>query len=433
MASSVLGIRDFRLLWLGQSVSAVGDSVFPVAVAVRVLDEGGTASDLGLVLAARTLSFVLLLVVGGIVADRLRRTRVMLGADALRAVTGIALALTPGSMPILALAGLTFAMGSGEAFFRPAYGAVVPTVVPAERLPSANGVTSVSLNSAHIIGPALAGLIVATVGWRWAFAVDGATFLVSMATLVRIREPRHEATEARSSAFRDALGGFRAVRERPWILAVLLYFSVLLMVAMAPLSVLRPVIAADRLGDRAVLGALLAAFGAGAVVGGVVGTRWRPRRPGVAAMTGLLPTALVLVGYAHSRSLILLIALEFAGGVGIEIFQINWISAVQRDVPRHLLARVVSLDWMMSLGLMPIGFALTGPVVEAVGQRPVLLAGAVVVVLGVTILVVPGLADFRTPGRPDDADREPGAPFETNETAAILAEPGALPAADTPG
>ena len=431
MASSVLGIRDFRLLWLGQSISAIGDAVFPVAVAVRVLDEGGSASDLGLVLAARTLSFVLLLVVGGIVADRMRRTRVMLGADALRVVAGFGLALTPGSVSILALAALTFLMGSGEAFFRPAYGAVVPTVVPAERLPAANGVTSVALNSSYILGPALAGLIVATVGWRWAFAVDGATFLVSIATLVRIREPRHEPAEEKSSAFRDALGGFRAVRERPWILAVLLYFSVLLMVAMAPLSVLRPVIAEDNLGDRALLGVLLATFGAGAVVGGVFATRWRPRKPGVAAMAGLLPIGLLLVGYAYSRSLPLLLAAEFATGFGIEIFQINWISAVQRDVPRHLLARVVSLDWMMSLGLMPIGFALTGPVVNSVGQRPVLVAGAIVVALGLTILAVPGLADFRTPGRVDDDDPQP--PLETLETAAILAEPGAMPAADTPG
>ncbi|HVE98580.1 MAG TPA: MFS transporter [Mycobacteriales bacterium] len=430
LAGSVLGLRDFRLLWLGQSISAIGDMIFPVAIAVRVLDEGGSAGDLGLVLAARSLSLVLFVVVGGVVADRLRRTRVMVGADVLRAAAALVLAVSPGDLSVMSLAAVTFVIGSGEAFFRPAYGAIVPSVVPADRLAAANGVTSVALNSAHIIGPAIAGVLVATVGWRTAFAVDGLTFLVSLATLVRIQEPAVVRTGERTSAVRDALAGIRAVRERPWILAVLLYFSVHLMVSLAPVIVLRPVIVADRFGDRALLGVLLAAFGAGAVVGGVLATRWRPRRAGVAAMCGLLPLAATMLALAYSPYLWLVVLAEFLGGIGIEVFQVNWITAVQRDVPRHLLARVVSLDWMMSLGLMPLGFALTGPVTDAVGEQAVLVVAAAVAVLGLVVLVVPGAAEFRTPGRAEDAD---GEPFTTLESGVLLSEPGVIPASDGSG
>lgn len=425
LASSVLGIHDFRWLWAGQAISAVGDQIFPIAVAVRVLQEGGSAGDLGLVLAARSLSFVIFLLVGGIVADRLPRTRVMIGADALRAVGTCALVLTPGDASLGVLAAMTFAIGSGEAFFRPAYGAVVPAVVPESRLTAANAVNSLTFSSATIIGPAIAGVLVATLGWRTAFAVDAVTFVVSLLTLLRIREPVVELAE-RTSAWREATAGIRAVRDRPWILAVLLYFCIHLMISLAPFIVLRPVIAGDRFGSEALVGAMLSAFGAGAVVGALVASRWRPRRRGAVAMAGLLPSAVVMVALAYSDSLTLIIVAELGAGIGAEIFQLYWVTAVQQGVPRHLLARVISLDWLVSIGLMPLGFALTGPAVNAFGIKAVLVAGAVVTVLGMCLLVVPGVPEFRTPGTsvlpvPDK--------LQPLETTSLNVESGAIPAA----
>lgn len=425
LAGSVLGIRDFRWLWAGQAISAVGDSIFPIAVAVRVLQEGGSAGDLGLVLAARSLSFVFFLLIGGIVADRLPRTRVMIGADALRAVGTFALVLTPGDASIGVLAAMTFAIGSGEAFFRPAYGAIVPTVVPESRLTAANAVNSLTFSSATIIGPAIAGVLVATLGWRTAFAVDGTTFVVSLLTLLRIREPVVEFAE-RTSAWREATAGIKAVRDRPWILAVLLYFCIHLMISLAPLIVLRPVIAGDRFGSEALVGAMLSAFGMGAVVGALVASRWHPRRRGAVAMAGLLPSAVVMIALAYSDSLPLIIVAELGAGIGAEIFQLYWVTAVQQGVPRHLLARVISLDWLVSIGLMPLGFALTGPAVNAFGTKAVLVTGAVVTVLGMCLLVVPGVPRFRTPGTsvlpvPDE--------LQPLETTSLNVEAGAIPAA----
>ena len=265
----------------------------------------------------------------------------------------------------------------------------------------------------------------ATLGWRTAFAVDGVTFVVSLLTLLRIREPVAERPES-TSAWREATAGIRAVRDRPWILAVLLYFCFHLMISLAPFIVLRPVIAGERFGSEALVGAMLSAFGAGAVLGALVASRWHPRRRGAVAMAGLLPTAGAMIALAYSDSLPLIIAAELAAGIGAEIFQLYWVTAIQQGVPRHLLARVISLDWLMSIGLMPLGFALTGPAVNAFGMEAVLVTGAVVTVLGMCLLSVPGVPEFRTPGtvvgpRPEDL-----VPLETTS---LSVEVGAIPAA----
>jgi DHA3 family tetracycline resistance protein-like MFS transporter len=130
LGASVLGVREFRWLWAGQLISSIGDGIFPVAVAVKILDSGGTARDLGFVLAGRAVALVVFVLFGGILADRMRRTTVMIGADGLRAIAVLGLALVPGEVPVAVLAALVFAVGAGEAFFRPAYGALLPTVLP---------------------------------------------------------------------------------------------------------------------------------------------------------------------------------------------------------------------------------------------------------------------------------------------------------------
>jgi DHA3 family tetracycline resistance protein-like MFS transporter len=395
---SVLGSRDFRLLWTGQTVSAIGDQIFPIAVALKVVHAGGSPGDLGVVLLGRALAMVLFLVVGGVYADRIARTRIMIGADAIRAVAVLGLALSPAKVPVLLLAGLMFVVGGGEAFFRPAYGAVLPSVLPADQLPRANAATSVSLKTALIFGPAIAGVLVATTGTGVALGVDAATFLVSMLTLLRISEPPLARREVAQSPLRDALEGVAAVRARPWVTAVLVMATLHLMLAIAPMIVLEPFIARERLGGDGAYATLIVAFAVGGVLGALLPIRLRPRRPGLVGLLGLLPHVGLFLALARSDSLAVVMAWNFVCGIGVEPCGIWWISALQREIPRDLLARVTSLDWLVSMGLMPLGFALTGPAAAAFGRTAVLyVAAATILVTTLGVLAVPGVMEFATP------------------------------------
>lgn len=405
LRATILGNRDFRLLWTGQTISAIGDQIFPIAIALKIVHGGGSAGDLGLVLVGRSLAMVLFLIVGGVYADRIPRTRVMIGSDVFRGVAVAALAAAPSSLPVWVFTLMTFVIGGGEAFFRPAYGAVVPSVVPQERLAQANAMTSVSLRTSAILGPALGGFIVAVAGPGWALGIDALTFIASMLTLLRIAEPPLPPRGVKQSAVRDALDGVAAVRARPWIGAVLVMATLHLMLAIAPMIVLQPFIARERLGGDGAYGLLLVVFALGGLAGTPVGAKWDPRRKGMWGMLGLLPHAGLLLSLAYSDSLLVVGVWSFLSGVGLEPFAIWWSSALQRDVPADLLARVISLDWLVSLGLMPLGFALAGPAADTFGREPVLVVAAVtMVVTTLAVLVVPGVAEFATP---DPAKRAP--------------------------
>lgn len=398
LRGSVLGMRDFRLLWVGQTVSAIGDQIFPIAVTLKVIHAGGSEGDLGLVLLGRSLAMVLFLVVGGVWADRVSRTRVMIGSDLFRAAAVLGLALTPGDIPIGVLTLMTFVVGGGEAFFRPAYGAVLPSVVPSERLAQANAFTSVSMKTSLILGPALGGFVVAVAGPGWALGIDAATFLVSMATLLRIAEPPRPLRTSRRSGVREALEGVAAVRARPWIGAILVMATLHLMLAVAPYIVLLPFISRERLGGDRAYGLQLVVFAIGGLLGALFAGKVTPREPGLWALLGLLPHAALFVALAYSDSLLLVAAITFVCGLGLEPFQIWWSSALQRDVPPELLARVISLDWLVSLGLMPVGLALAGPAASAFGRTPVLLVAAgTMVVTTLAVIPVPGVRELRTP------------------------------------
>ena len=395
--TTVLGVRDFRLLWFGQAVSATGDMIFPTAVAFRVLDAGGDAGDIGLVLAGRFAALVLFALFGGVWADRLPRRKVMIGSDVIRASAVLALALTPGTPPVLTLAALTFFVGAGEAFFRPAYGALIPTVLPAERLPAGNALTSSSLHFAQIVGPGLAGVLVAVAGSRPAFLLDALTFVVSSLTLLRLREPARRPALRRSMA-REIGEGLAAVRSRPWIAAILALASAQLMLTVAPIMVLTPVVARERLGGSSAYGLIIAMGAAGALVGALTAGRLRPRRRGMVGVLGLVPLGLEPIALWAPLPLWAVAGTFFVAGIGFGPFIVYWESALQAEVPRHLLARVVSVDWMCSFALLPLGLALAGPAVEAVGRGPVLgLAAATCVLPSLLVLLVPGVRDFRTP------------------------------------
>lgn len=396
---SVLGVRDFRWLWTGQAISTLGDQVFPIAATVAVLDNGGGAGEIGLVLGARWLAIVLFALVGGVWADRLPRRAVMIGADVFRLLAVGSLALLPVLPPVWFLALMVFAVGAGEAFFRPAETALLPSILRSEQLPAANGLISISYRSMAVIGPGLGGVLVAGLGnIRLAFAVNAVTFGISLLCLLRVREPARAEPVERASFVRDLREGIDEVRRHRWIVATLIAATVILMGVIAPENVLLPVIGRREFGTDAVYAMSLAAFSLGGVVGALIAMRVRPRRPGrVAWLCGLAWVSIPLALMFPVAPWVLFLAYAITG-VAWEPFAVYWQSALQREVPQERLARVSSVDWMASFALMPLGLAVTGPLVEAVGEMPVLVGSAVLlVVVTVLVLRVPGVAEFRDP------------------------------------
>jgi len=400
LTDSVLAFPDFRWLWTAQTVSTIGDQVFPIAATVTVLNAGGSASDLGLVLGARWLAIVIFALVGGVWADRLPRRLVMMGADLFRAAAVGSLAFLAGPPPVALLAILVFVVGAGEAFFRPAETALLPSLIPEARLQAANGLTSVSYRTAAVIGPGLGGVIVVALGQpRMAFALNALTFLLSFVCLFRVHEPPRVDQPPTEPFLRELRQGLGEVRSQPWLWGTLIAAALLLMTVIAPENVLLPVIARREFGTDAVYAGSLAAFSLGGVAGAFLAIRWRPTHPGQVAWLlglsfGLIPLALM---FAVSPWPI--IAAYLVTGACWEPFAVWWTSALQREVPQDRLARVSSVDWMAVFALMPLGLALTGPIVAAVGETAVLVGIIVSLsVITVCVLQVPGARDFRPRG-----------------------------------
>lgn len=369
--------RDFRLLWIGQSVSAVGDQLNVVAIAIFALERGFGASGLGLLLAARTIALLAMLPVAGTIADRVPRRLVMLAADVMRGGAVLALALTATFAPLGLAIGLCLVIGAGEALFRPAHLAVLPSLVSTADLPSANSLTSIATQSSAIVGPALAGGLIALGGVREAFTVDAATFAVSAATLLGVAEPPR-AARAAQSVVREVAEGFRAVLDRPWIAAIILMATVHLLFVLAPWQVLLPVVARDQLGGTGAFALLMTVFAAGALLGAVIAGRLRTRRPGVVCLWALMPWALLPLTLVGPAPLWMVAVVMAATGAGEGLFGVIWITALQRDVPDRLLARVFSLDYLGSFAFLPVGLALAGPAAHAFGADAVLIVAALV-------------------------------------------------------
>jgi predicted MFS family arabinose efflux permease len=410
LRGSVLGFRDFRLLAIGQFVSTIGDQIFPVAVTIAVLNAGGTATDIGLVLGARWLAVVLFALIGGVWADRLPRKLVMITADASRFIAVLALALFPGTPHVAWLALLVFLVGAGEAFFRPAENALLPSLLPEERLQSANGIVSVGLRSAAVIGPAIAGVLVTLIGVRVGYAVDAATFLVSMLTLLWLHEPPHERIDIEHAPFREELReGFDELRLQTWALAIIVTATLLLFLVIAPETVLLPVIGRERFGGNAVYATSLALFAAGGVIGALIAMRWRPKQPGLKVWLIGLSFILIDFSLAFSHTAWVIPVTYLITGMCWEPFNVFWASAIQREIPAERLARVSSIDWMASFAFLPLGMALTGPAVNAFGTTAVLMGSAIsLVLMTVIVLQVPGVREFRNPLPPGEiANPEP--------------------------
>lgn len=389
--------REFRLLFTGQAISAFGDRLVPVALAFAVLDLTGSASDLGFVLAAETVPMALFVLAGGVWADRLPRQWVMVASDAVRCASqGLTAALLiAGTARIWQLVVLQAVYGTAQAFFNPAWTGLVPETVSPGRLQEANAILGLSRNLAGILGPAVAGTLVATVGPGEALAVDAATFALSAAFLVRLRLPPRVRAAARSFAgdLRDGWGEFRS---RSWVWASVLQFSGFHLFVLGPFFVLGPAVAKAALGGVSAWATILAVAGAGSIAGGVVGLRFWPRHPLRAAFLLSIPWAGQVALVAVKAPVAAIAAAAFVGAAALTIDGILWFTALQAHIPTESISRVSAYDWFGSIVFLPVGQALAGPVAAAVGTRSTLLfAAAFTVASSLAVLAVPGVRNLK--------------------------------------
>lgn len=388
--------RPFRLLWLGQTTSRLGDALTGVALAFAVLGIGGSASELGFVLSAFLAARAGFILVGGVWADRLPRRAVMLACDVIRMVVqgAIALALLTDAMEIWMFVVGAAVAGAATAFFGPASTGLVPQTVSADRLQQANSLLTFSQGMTEVLGPALAGLLVAATEPGWVFAVDATSYAASAVFLALMPLARRDAP-ARQRFLADLADGMREAWSRGWMRAGFLLpaFGNL---GIAPVLVLGPAIAQDELGGAAAWGAILTGGAIGGLLAGLVGLRLRPTRPILASFglwtLGALP-ALALLAPAPTAVIAVANAVFIFGVVLGNVF---YETVVQREIPPERLSRVSSFDWAVSIVIMPIGLALAGPVAEVIGRDATLVIGAVLVAGSASIgMTVPSVRSLR--------------------------------------
>jgi MFS family permease len=376
--------RDFALLWTGMTVSLLGDGIYLVAVAWQVYDLSNDPTALSLVGLSWTIGMVAFLLTGGVVSDRVERRRVMIGADLVRAAVLLAIGIlsVAGVLEVWHLVALVVLFGAGEAFFGPAFGAILPDIVPSEQLIQANALDELVRQSAgRLIGPALGGFVVAALGAGSAFLVDAATFAVSAACIAALRvRSLPQTAGGERSARAELREGLEFVRSQPWLWATLIAAAVSLLMFLGPLEVLLPFVVRNDLHSGAgAFGAILAAAGAGSVVTSLLlSQRGLPRRYLTFMYATWCVGTLPLIGYALGNAVWQLMALSVVYGVCMSAGTLVWATLMQTRVPPGLRGRVHSLDWFASIGLTPVSFALTGPVSKAIGIDATLIAAGVV-------------------------------------------------------
>jgi len=380
----VLRHRDFRLLFTGQAVSVIGDSLFPIALAFAVLDGlDGSAAELGLVLAVQVVPMTFLVLVAGVWADRMSRRRLMLVSDLGRAAVQAVLAvlLLTDSAQLWHLLVLCAAYGALEAFFRPAAGGLTPSLVPADELQQANALVGLAQNAGHVIGPAAAGALIVVLSPGAAIAVDAGTFVVSAIFLFLLREPAREPHPEYSPHFWDELkGGIAEVRQRRWMLAFMPPFSAYHFIALPCVLALGAVLADQELGGAGSWAIITSSFGAGTILGSIVGLRWKPPHPMLAATlafvgAGCQPAIIALAGSTAAIA-----AFEALAGIAVAIGFTQWETTLGRLIPGRALSRVTSLDWFTTVGLMPLGYAIAGPLADTFGLHETMVGATVITV-----------------------------------------------------
>ena len=404
-------IRDFAFLWIGLTISFIGDGVYIIAIAWQTYDLSNSPSALAAVGIAWSLPQVILLLITGVLSDRVDRRLLMIAGDVIRgvAIATIGIMSIGGTLTMTWLIGLVVVYGAGQALFGPAFSSIVPQVVPEELLVEANSLGQFVRPVAWtLIGPLVGGALVASVGTGWAFIADASTFVVSavMVGLMRTR-PEERSDDERTSPWTDLKEGMRYVRSKTWLWVAMLTGTVSLLATWGPWEVLVPYVVRNDLGGSAAdLGFVFGAGGVGSLtVALVFGQRGRLPRRAVTALylvwaVGMLMTA----GFGLVSSVWQAMAVAFVSESCITALVVIWFTLLQRLVPGHLLGRVSSLDWLISIGGVPLSFAVVGPLASAFGVDATLIgAGLIGAAVTIGFMLFPGARDPERDGSLDPA------------------------------
>jgi MFS family permease len=392
----------FRLLFWGQALSVIGDRITPVAIAFAVLGLG-SATDLGLVMAAGGVPFLLFTLAGGVWSDRVGRRRVMLASDVLRALSQALLAtlLLTGSAEVWMLAALSFVYGTAAAVFMPALVGLIPQTVAAPRLQEANALVALTRSVANVAGPAVAGIVITAAGPGEAIAVDAGTFAVSALCLARLRPaavPVDEAHDGPEPFLAGLRAGWHEVRSRAWLSWGLLAMSAYHVFVLPAVFVLGPALANRELDGPSSWATIVACFGVGSIIGNVFALRLPLPRPVFMAAVALVgaSTQAVIIGSGLGTAGIA--ALELLAGICVALFFTLWDLSIQEQIPPRSISRVSAYDFSVSVGLMPLGMAVCGPIADAIGLHATLRwMSAIGIVSALLWLAQPSVRALRRP------------------------------------
>ncbi len=401
-SGALFSYKDFRNVFISGLIFVIGASAFPIALAISVLDNGGSATDLGLILASRVFAGTIFMLIGGVWSDRLPRKWIMISADAFRGFIALVLVIVSAThMPLWAIGLLVFLMGLGDSFGAPAGTAIIPSLLPDHLLPAGNVARGIVAKIGTIVGPGVGGVSVAVIGPDYTFAVTAFAFFLGTSLLFRItEEPREETVVRKPSFFSELREGFKLVWEIKWLAASIFMASFQLMVIVAAETVLLPVITRREFDTNSVFAISAALFSLGGMISAIAAIKFQTKKPGLVAisMWSLFAFAPLVLAFPISPAVVIIG--YFIAGLSIGGWEAYWVTAVQREVPQEMQGRVFSIDFVGSSGLMPIGMALVGPAVLLMGERNFLLfAIAFHVIICYLVLLVPGVKELSDPSK----------------------------------
>ena len=398
-AGSLFSYKGYRLFWFSTTIFVLGATAFPIALAVTILDAGGSAITLGLILGARILASVVFAPIAGVWVDRLPRKQVMIVADLFRAAVVFSMVFVSApSLPSYILGIAVLLVGIGDAFGASAAGAIMPSLVPEDKLPAANVARNIVVRTSTIIGPGIGGVSIFLLGGRLTFLFTALAFVLGTYFLSKIQEDINGDKKPQDKFLVELREGLRTVRDIPWIGAMILMVSFQLMAVIAAEEVLLPIITRREFNSNTPFAIATSAFSIGAIVSAILCVKIKVKHEGFVSifMWAFVIIAPLSLAYPISETFVVVAFLLAGSSVGP--WEAWWSSAVQREVPTHLQGRVFSIDHMGSTGLMPIGMALVGPAIALFGEKELLIGASIFHLIAcVAILRVPGVKDMRMP------------------------------------